>query len=200
MQHYKLKITVFSLIQAQIILKRKKKVILCKITLGLQFLPIPNRWWWKKCCGDWWGWSEIGHENGSHGAVSEFQPLLSASWHLAFMDSLTSDFVCGGRQDVKGGIAICRFLCHCSLDLQVLAVDLRFGTVRVWCIRMKHSVMQENAVFPGPLPRVPVPWCYIAQCFCCTTGCSKRKPHAWLYKLLILSYCCWCFGNTGVLC
>ena len=96
-----------------------KKVILCKITLDLKFLPIQNRRWWKKCCGNRWGWSEIGHENGSHGAVTDFQQLSSAQRHLAFMGSLTSDFVCGGRQDTKGGTAFCRFLCNFSLDLQM---------------------------------------------------------------------------------
>lgn len=68
----------------------------------------------------------------------------------------------------------------------MLSVNLRFGTVRIWYTGMKPSVMQEGAVYPGPLSRVPVCLlCYILQCFYCTTGYFKRKPHAWLYKPLL---------------
>ena len=58
-------------------------------------------------------------------------------------------------QDTKGGIAFCRFLCNFSLNLQMLSVNLRPGTVTIQYTGMKASVMQDGAVFPGPLSSLP---------------------------------------------
>lgn len=166
-----------------------KKEILHKIRLGLTFLCILNRWSERSAIEitetgqklvmilDLWCISDL--------ALVTF--LVTCSFH-----EQPHLWLHGGRQDTKHGIVSCRFLCNFSSDLQIQSGSLRFRTCfRVRCTEMKPSVMQKGAVFPGPLSRIPVSSC-VTLCFYCY---SRRKSRVWLGKLLVLSYCCWCFGK-----
>lgn len=113
------------------------------------------------CCGNQWGGS-VGHESGSHGAITNFQRLSSAEWHPAFVSKLTSKSVCGRRKGTKGRIAFCRVLCNFSVDLQ-MSVNLRYRTVRIWYTGVKPGMMQEGAVFPGAFQGL-LPACCIILC------------------------------------